>query len=227
MHLSQLQIVPWIPLSSTIYREVRAFLIESALSDSSHCNRSTRSWYLLRSLPFSLLPISALLFSCKEGYYQVSTRPLWLHYSWLNCLQSLVHVKMAPALLNTASPHPPPPAAKDQSQWQVPEVWSSIGSHSLKWRITWMMPLLQILWPSSEEFQKTHLASPHSCLTWTHIINVLQPHVIPVEKGSQISLRSVSLDSLRTHEISPSLYSKDHMCWFAVAIYELCTIPCW
>jgi hypothetical protein len=90
-----------------------------------------------------------------------------------------------------------------------------------------MMPLLQILWPSSEDFQKTHLASPHSCLTVIHLINVLNTHAMSVDMGRRIGLRSVSLDSLQNHESSPSLYNKDHMCRFSVAKYGLCTVPCW
>lgn len=177
--------------------------------------------------PFFCFQFQPLTSVARKDTYQASTRPPWLHHSCFNCLQSLVHVKMEPALLNTASPHPPPPAAKDQSQWQVAEVRSSIGSYSLKWRITWMMPLLQILWPSSEDFQKTHLASPHSCLTVNYLINVLKFHALSVDMGCRISLRTVSLDSLQNHESSPSLFSKDHMYKFSVAIYILCTVPCW
>ena len=165
------------------------------------------------SLPVFLLPSSALLFICKEGDKH-HTRPPWLHYSWSKCLlQSWLDVEMEPAALITASPHPPPAVSKDQIQCQLPEVWSSMWSHSLKWRITWMMPLLHIPWPSSEKLEKTHLAFRHSShmVKRTHLISVKGIcSARPVERGCPISLRSVPLYLVRTHAISPSLYSKDH-----------------
>ena len=150
------------------------------------------------SLPVFLLPSLALLFICKEGDKHHTRPPPWLHYSWSKCLlQSWLDVEMEPAALKTASLHPPPPVPKDQIQSQLPEVWSSMGSHSLKWRITWTMPLLHILWPSSENLEKTHLAFRHSShmVKGTHLISVKGiSNAKSVERGCPISLRSVPLD---------------------------------